>query len=496
VQVHMFDPVDTHDPTAPHINIPPGQCYCYKLDIPSDHPVGMYWYHPHLHGSAAIQMWSGMLGLLYVGKHTLEKELQKYNVRNTHEFVIWDPAFQYVPNQPTHDLEVDEFLLGQTTLSKIHPFLVNGQINPTFTTKVGQVLHFHALCATVENENTFIVYPEGKQHLHWNDDQAKIVPFYQIGSDGVMYSKPIKRNVIVMSGGQREELLLIFDKPGRYVISQQGIQGMQFFGMRGHPHDQILATIVVTEELNDDDKKKEEVVRPTVPIPSMTFTPGYTDEESVQPENIQSSETITFSMGANFDQIPFPQYYINGHSFSSSRSQFHAQPNEAREYVLINANHNAHPFHMHVNRFQIKEMGSELSREEYPVLNELLDFDENIWRDTVMVPPNGRARIWVQFKNYTGKTVIHCHFLAHEDTGMMATLFIGKKDWIFQLEEHYQWMMGVGIGICLSCLVMYVSRCCLGRQRNLLKKNNMNDEDDDVLYSAVSLNELKSKAMD
>ena len=67
-----------------------------------------------------------------------------------------------------------------------------------------------------------------------------------------------------------------------------------------------------------------------------------------------------------------------------------------------------------VNRFQVKEMGSELSTERYPVLKSVLDFDPFAWRDTVMVPPNGRARIWVQYKNYTGKTVFHCHFLAHE----------------------------------------------------------------------------------
>lgn len=68
-------------------------------------------------------------------------------------------------------------------------------------------------------------------------------------------------------------------------------------------------------------------------------------------------------------------------------------------------------FHIHVNRFQVKEMGSELSVEKYPVLKELMDFDENVWRDTVVVPPMGRARIFVQFKEYTGKTVFHCHFL-------------------------------------------------------------------------------------
>lgn len=52
VAVHMFDPVGTHHPEAPHIVIRPGDCYCYKFDIPEHQPGGLYWYHPHLHGSS------------------------------------------------------------------------------------------------------------------------------------------------------------------------------------------------------------------------------------------------------------------------------------------------------------------------------------------------------------------------------------------------------------------------------------------------------------
>lgn len=476
VQVHMFDPVGTHNPDAPHIGIKPGECYCYKFHIPDHHPGGMYWYHPHVHGSTAIQMWSGMIGLFYV-EGPLEQELENYGIVNSHEFVIWDPAFKSV-DKPTHNLEVDEFLLGQTTLSKIHPFLINGQMNPTFEVHAGEVLHFRILCATIENENTFIVYPEGKEDTSWKESA---LPFWVIASDGVTFRKPRKKFIMVLSGGQREEVLLKIDQPGRYVISQQGIQGMQFFDMRGHPHDQILATIVVKEANNSPDasNRKLFVSYPTVPISEMEFTPGYSEEENIQAEDIVGAETIVFSMGANFDQTPFPQYYINGKAFDPNEAAFHAQPGEAREYTLINANHNAHPFHIHVNRFQVKEMGSELSVEKYPVLESVLDYDPEVWRDTFMVPPNGRTRIWVQYKNYTGKTVLHCHFLAHEDTGMMATLFIGKKDWVFRMKEHIQWIVGCVIGIAISTSILFMS------------SQRMKDS-----YSAVSMNELKSKVVD
>merc|ERR1712157_19003 len=99
-------------------------------------------------------------------------------------------------------------------------------------------------------------------------------------------------------------------------------------------------------------------------------------------------------MGANRNMAPFPQYYMNGKPFDPNRLDFHANPGDAVEYILVNANHNVHPFHIHVNRFQVQEMGSELSTEKYPVLKHLMEFDPKAWRDTVVVPPNGRARIW------------------------------------------------------------------------------------------------------
>merc|ERR1719230_514897 len=38
----------------------------YEYEIPKDHPSGTFWYHPHLHGSSALQVASGMVGALIV----------------------------------------------------------------------------------------------------------------------------------------------------------------------------------------------------------------------------------------------------------------------------------------------------------------------------------------------------------------------------------------------------------------------------------------------
>ena len=69
------------------------------------------------------------------------------------------------------------------------------------------------------------------------------------------------------------------------------------------------------------------------------------------------------------------------------------------------------PFHIHVNSFQV------ISRNGQP---EPLP----AWRDKVLVRRGETVRIRILFRDFTGKTVYHCHILDHEDLGMMGNLMI------------------------------------------------------------------------
>ncbi len=48
------------------LNIAPQTSFPFEINIPSDHPSGTFWYHPHRHGSTAVQVASGAAGLLVV----------------------------------------------------------------------------------------------------------------------------------------------------------------------------------------------------------------------------------------------------------------------------------------------------------------------------------------------------------------------------------------------------------------------------------------------
>ena len=40
----------------------------YTYDIPRNMPQGAYWYHSHLHGLTSAQVYTGLVGLLAIGR--------------------------------------------------------------------------------------------------------------------------------------------------------------------------------------------------------------------------------------------------------------------------------------------------------------------------------------------------------------------------------------------------------------------------------------------
>ena len=202
--------------------------------------------------------------------------------------------------------------------------------------------------------------------------------------------------------------------------------------------------------------------------------------------------------------MPFQQYQVDGKGFdikrtdqaaastnyTHGRNPFRTAPHCAvlpqvagirekdgrvEEWRITNTQNMNHPFHIHVNPFQVKEVRSDfhayvnattnktcaagsaqalaiaaavkegecVESEESKEYRRAMLVDQldppNQWHDTIIIPAYGSVRIWQRFatedvtpevdKNgvataFIGKTVFHCHFLAHEDTGMISTLFL------------------------------------------------------------------------
>jgi FtsP/CotA-like multicopper oxidase with cupredoxin domain len=46
----------------------------------------------------------------------------------------------------------------------------------------------------------------------------------------------------------------------------------------------------------------------------------------------------------------------------------------------------------------------------------------------MIIPPKGYLRVWTRlYAERVGKTVLHCHFLAHEETAMIQNFLIKPR---------------------------------------------------------------------
>lgn len=83
-----------------------------------------------------------------------------------------------------------------------------------------------------------------------------------------------------------------------------------------------------------------------------------------------------------------------------------------------------HVFHIHTNPFQVVSTADSTGK--------TITYPEPIWMDSITLPsnqnpkdpdnPKGEVVIRQRFEDYTGLYVLHCHFLGHEDRGMMLSV--------------------------------------------------------------------------
>lgn len=76
-----------------------------------------------------------------------------------------------------------------------------------------------------------------------------------------------------------------------------------------------------------------------------------------------------------------------------------------------------HPFHLHTTPFQLM-----WTSKAYPWAM------PGDWLDTLLIPEGGAAVVRFQTDEFVGRTVMHCHFLPHEDRGCMATVLIDGEE--------------------------------------------------------------------
>ncbi|NES02252.1 MAG: multicopper oxidase family protein [Okeania sp. SIO2F4] len=358
------------------LHIPPGDRFTYQFQIPENHPAGMFWYHPHLHGLVAEQLFGGLAGLFIV-RGELD-EIPEVKAASEQFLVLQDFALDEQGNMlPSQELSIMTGREGNLITA-------NGKFNPNFAIPAQGLLRLRIL-----NASTSRFY-----HLSLEEHS-----FYLIATDGGALAEPVEMSELLLTPGERADVLIQANRePGKYRLLNLPYErvgmGMMGRGMMGknipESQPQVLATVSY-------ETKVTAVPLPTklIPVPALP-----------KPEKVRR-----FQM--NHGMIPDQgmAFLFNGESYQSKRIDTQVQLNTVEDWELINTGMIHHPFHVHANAFQV------LSRNGKPE-------PYRAWKDVVLVRPGETVLIRIPLRDFAGKTVYHCHILDHEDLGMMGNLEI------------------------------------------------------------------------
>lgn len=351
----------------------PGQSYEIEIAVPADHPRGTYWYHPHHHGSADVQISSGMAGALIVeGDFADVPEIAAATER---VLVLNEVLFDYLGTIESYDTLWPE---------AVPRFLsVNGQREPIVRMQPGEVQRWRIVQGCHESDLRLAL--EGHT-LH------------TIAFDGISAVDIEEHESLRVSPGQRADVLVQAGEPGEYLLA--AVENDQGYPS---PTGPLARVIVAGEPLS--------MALPTaLPAPPL---PPVMDEELTGARTLTlSSRNPEFPPAANFQEFAF---LIDGQQFALDRIDQAVTLNAVEEWTIVNDDEDDHVFHIHTNPFQVVAVNGEAPAAP-------------LWRDTAIVPRNGSLTFRTRFLDFTGKTVLHCHMMNHEELGMMQLVEIAEGD--------------------------------------------------------------------
>lgn len=359
----------------PFVMVGPGTAFDYEYQLPADHPPGVYWYHPHHHGSVADQIFGGLYGAIIVEDPT------SIDVARERVLVISDITLDG-QGRPAAVSPMEQMMGREGEL-----LLVNGQVNPTLSARPG------------ERERWRIVNACTSRYLRLHLDGQRM---QLLGIDSGRFALPRTVQEIVLMPGNRADILVTM-VVGAAVLETQpydrGSAGGRMGGNRrprsGTPAGRAqLASLAVAGET----------------VTAAAEVPAQPMPRDLRGETVTARRELTFAMdmGEMMGTGGMMSFTINGQEFEGERVDVTVAAGSTEEWTLRNTSPMDHPMHLHIWPMQIVESGNGPAAA--------------VWQDVVNVPARGQVLVRIAFDDFRGRSVYHCHILDHEDNGMMGVI--------------------------------------------------------------------------
>ncbi|HEX5871987.1 MAG TPA: multicopper oxidase family protein [Longimicrobium sp.] len=435
------------------LQIPPGGNYTYGFRIPANQSPGTHWYHPHKHGSVAVQVGNGMSGAFIVRGGGLDSLTR--SLRMTEHLL----AVQRIDSA----LNLVDAGLAPVTL-------VNGQLTPTITMRQGEVQRWRLVDENITKTANF-------QIGFASVTGGRTPKMYDVARDGVQYApanyNPARNDLtLLMAPGNRMDLFV--QAPADTGLHVLALRSVVNRGERA-PENQLVTAaaakpLFYIRVIPNDGRVNTTLPAALPPLPGFlqnlpgplnaasidtTRTPMIVFIDTFPPGSVRSpTNPALFWLGNAVN--PF-QRYSSTSIFVPTTSSGQQKPmvlDSVQTWVVKNMGTSTnHPFHIHINPVQVVHVhyprgSADPNAQLYADLNAASHTRRApVWLDVVPLPlPDstnatgnpGYVIIRQRYDNFqnadgsncdncgdpTGWFVMHCHILGHEERGMMQVIQI------------------------------------------------------------------------
>ena len=357
---------------GPINKIQPGSSWSAQYRV--NQKAATNWYHPHLMGATARQVYQGLAGFIIVDDYESDAMNlpREYGVDDI-PLAIQDKRFDangqivYAPNMM-------DIRMGYRS----NTMLANGVIQPYVDVPAKKV-RFRML-----NGSNSSVY-----QLQFSDGRA----FSQIGVDNSFLEQSVTENAVTLTPGERADIVVDFTgKKGDVVTLLNSATGAEIMQIR------VSKDATTVSE-----------------IPQRLTTLVRED-----PASAVRTRQFVLNMATGSDGRM--HMAINGKLMDLARIDEYVPKDEVEIWEITNTMGLTHNFHIHSTHF------FPLTRNGVAV-----PANERGYKDVIALPPHSTVRVIVKMSDYVDEKtgyMYHCHFLEHEDDGMMGQFAVtsGKSE--------------------------------------------------------------------
>ena len=369
---------------GPHQTIPAGTIWSPSFYVKNN--AATYWYHPHLHTTTQQQVTMGAGGLIII-QDDEEAALPLPRTYGVDDIPLVLTSRRFVgagggANQFATNGAFGDYML------------VNGTMNPKVNLPA-QIVRLRILDAEIARNH----------NLGFSDNRT----FYVIATDGGLLNAPVPVTRMVMGSAERYEILVDLRDltPGISTLDLMTYNSNQPAGYSG---GQVGTTGANGSLLNNID-----FVDLHINIVATTANPITSIPTTLAHNVYWTSADVTNNRTVNLTGVGGAPLSFDNLVYSPSLINQTVNFNAVEQWTLANVSNLAHTFHIHDIQFYLTSVPGGV-----PAYMQG-------WKDSFIIPQLSSVSFITKFDDFASNTnpfMFHCHFLQHEDAGLMGQFLV------------------------------------------------------------------------